>query len=155
MIELTSMEPADIVVTGPEASGTRALATCLQRLAAPHGRRVRHFSLPYAEWWWEAEAVAGEAVVVITRRPDCRNIAAWRSGCTETLAEAAREWPRAIATLATIRGALWLTYEAMVAGAEVQLANLCAQLGLPFDAALLDRGDEWWPWRDGNAKYLA
>ena len=92
---------------------------------------------------------AASRVVIITRRPDYQAISAARSGCTATVEEAAAEWPRAIATLASIPGAYWVLYEAMVQDAATQWAGICAFLGIPFDAKLVE------PWRDENAKYAA
>jgi len=145
---------ADIVVCGPEGSGTRALAVNVHRLCEPAGLTVRHLSLPLGEWWWTAEDVKGEIPIVITRRPDCQSFSAWRQGCTYTQEQAISEWPQAIATLASIPGAYWVLYEALVADAQLQLTNIAAHIGVPFDRALLKRGDDWWPWLDGNAKYL-
>lgn len=145
---------ADIVVCGPEASGTRALTVNLGRLCAPHGKTVRHLSLPLGDWWWRAGQVEGEIPIVISRRPDCQAIAAWRQGCTDTYEQAIRERYRAMRTLATIPNAYWVLYEAMIVAPQAQMANLAQHLGVPFDEELLDLGDTWWPWRDENAKYL-
>ena len=146
---------ADIVVCGPEASGTRALAVNIHRLCKPHGKTVRHLSLPLGKEWWTAADVAGEMVVVVTRRPDYQSMAAWKQGCTLTRGEAAEEWPRAIATLALIPDAYWVLYEALVADSLAQFGNICAHLDIPFDERHLLLGDGWWPWRDENAKYEA
>lgn len=154
MIDPEMLVPkADIVVCGPEASGTRALAVNIHRLCQPHGKVVRHLSLPLGEEWWTAADVVGEQVVVITRRPDYQATSAFKQGCTVSREEAAAEWPRAIATLALIPGAYWVLYEAMVADPVSQVQNICAHLDVPFDERLLERGDGWWPWRDENRKY--
>lgn len=150
---LIDRERADIVVCGPEGSGTRALTVNLDRLCAPHFISVRHLSMPHGDWWWEAKDIEGEIPVVIVRRPDYSTIAASRQGCTWSPEEAMTEWPRAIERLSLLPSALWVSYEALMMHARVQLRNLCIRLGIPFDEELLDRGDEWWPWRDENAKY--
>jgi len=144
---------ADIVVCGPEGSGTRALAVNLHRLCEPVGKMVRHQSLPHGDWWWDAGAVRTEIPVVMVRRPDISTVAACNQGCTYTPEEAAAEWPRAIEILASLPGAIWVSYEAMTKHARVQLENICAELDVPFDERLIDVGDEWWPWRDENEKY--
>jgi hypothetical protein len=136
-------------VCGPESSGTRALAANLSRLCEPYGIAVRRLSLPHGEYWWGHQEVAGSKVIIITRRPDYQAISAARSGCTATVEEAAAEWPRAIGMLASIPGAYWVLYEAMVHDAATQLAGVCEYLGIPFDASLVE------PWRDENAKYAA
>jgi len=144
---------ADVVACGPEASGTRALMVNTERLCAPYDISVRHLSLPLGDWWWGPEDIAGEKTVIITRRPDYQSIACWKQGCARSAEEAAGEWPRAIATLASIPDAHWVLYEAMMADAVTQFRGICAFLGIDFDERLLQRDDQWWPWRDENRKY--
>lgn len=124
-----------------------------ERLCAPYGIEVRHFSLPLGDWWWGPEDVEGEVPVIITRRPDYQNIAAWKQQCTGSVRQSAEEWPRAIDILARIPDAYWVLYEAMVANAAFQFQNLCRHLGIDYDERLLRQGDKWWPWRDENKKY--
>jgi len=139
-----------ITVCGPEGSGTRALKVNVERLVAP--AEVRHLSMPLGDRWWDDRDVDGDRVIVITRRPDVQNICAFRQGCTSSPAEAAEEWPRAIAALARIPDAYWVSYEALVANPKQQLLNVCRWLGIvPRFENLIE--DQWWPIRDENAKY--
>lgn len=138
-----------VLVCGPESSGTRALAANIRALAQPHGIEVRRLSLPHGEYWWGQQEVIGHKVIVITRRPDYQSLSAASSGCVTVPEEAVAEWPRAIATLASIPNAHWVLYEAMIEDAHTQLHGICDYLGIPFDASRVE------PWRDENAKYAA
>ena len=141
-----------IVCCGPEGSGTRALRVNIGRLCEPE-HQVRHLSMPFGDEWWSEHDVVGERAIIIVRRPDTTAQCAFHQGCTGSIPEAAEEWPRAIAALARIPDAYWLSYEAMVGDARQQLINVMRWLGVPFREERLIE-DTYWPWRDENAKYL-
>lgn len=134
-----------VLVCGPEASGTQLVA----RIVATDPRAlVIHRSLPHGdEWWdWRLATRADEAVVVL-RRPDVRALSAIKATHVRTLAEAESEYSRAIADLARIPDAVWISYEALVADPDTQIATLGRRLGLELRAPerIEDRNAPWIP----------
>lgn len=133
-----------VLVCGPEASGTQLVT----RIVATDPRaHAMHRSLPEGEEWWDWRDFDPHAVVVVIRRPDVRALSAIKATHVRTLGEAETEWQRAIRELASIPNAVWLSYEALVADPDTQIANLSHRLGLELHAPepIVDRNAAWMP----------
>ena len=143
--------PQRVLVTGPEGSGTHMLASLIAAL----GIEVVNRSLPYAGVWWRYPTdpeggVLPERSVIITRRPDVRNLALLgrKPPLVATITEARAAHDRALRALARIPDAYWLCYEAVCAEPLVQMANVADWLGVPVASELP-------PVHDANAKWLS
>ena len=131
------MSPA-VVVTGPEDSGTRILHRVVQEFLGV--REAIHLSVPHGGvWWdWEEHISAGARFVIIQRRPDITTLAivARHPVTVSGLDEARRNWHAAIAMLARLPRATWLSYEAFVADPKRQARNVgrwLASQGVPIE----------------------
>lgn len=144
-----------IVVTGPEGSGTRFLATVLRER---FGVEPVHRPMPEHDVWWDyRDDPPGTRYVVIIRRPDVTQLAIlgqlalWEGTPVRALRhdwhEAREWWHRAVETLAGIPDAWWVSYEALVADVGAQADNLGRWLGLDPTGPVPEARDE-------NAKWL-
>lgn len=107
-------------------------------------------------WDWKADP-EGTRYVVIQRRPDVVQLsllaqhARWEGEDVRPLrpdwATSREWWHRAIEALAHVPGAYWMSYEAMVVDARIQMQALAAWLGVEPVGPLI-------PTEDGNRKWL-
>jgi hypothetical protein len=111
-----------IVVCGPESSGTRIL----HRVVTEYIRvDAIHRSMPNAGAWWDWRDFGDRArFVVITRRPDITTQSILARGMAPNAEAHADDWARAMALLAAIPGAIWITYEALLAEPRMQADNI-------------------------------
>lgn len=135
-----------LIATGPEHSGTGLLASILRT----SGLYVLHRAMPHvgpdgSEEWWQKWQYPVHYFVVIVRRADVRNLSTVARGQSPDDAE--YRYQRAIQHLSLLRPATWVSYEALVANPEPQIANLgqalSLRLSMPPD-----------PIYDGNARWL-
>lgn len=131
-----------VICCGPESSGTRLLTTIVEAM----GLDAVHRSMPHGEQWWNAGEFADARFVVIVRRIDATTKSAVAARHVRSAEQHRLEWSRAINTLAAIRGAYWICYEALAASPQIQIANLAAWLGVETPRELPNIVD-------GNAKW--
>jgi len=147
-----------LVCTGPISSGTRLLYNIVN---GNFHIKAEHRSMPqWDDFWSWSDDPPGSKYIVITRRPDISVRSALKQGHGDPKLrgwekrthkadpdELAEWWWRAIRILATIPGAYWMSYEALVASPVTQVDNLAAWLGV---------AEVTYPTiYDGNAKWLA
>lgn len=135
----------NVIVCGPESSGTRILHAIVRDYI---GVDAIHRSLPYAGEWWNWHDLPDARFVVIQRRPDVTTQSILARHMAADAAQHRADWQRAIAMLATIANAYWLSYEALTAAPRVQADNIAAWLGVTPSGAMPEIVDN-------NAKWLA
>jgi hypothetical protein len=110
------------------------------------GLNAKHLSMPEGDDWWSWKDEMPALFVIMTRRPDIRNISAYKSGHVDDVNQAENEWYIAIQRLSAIPNAYWMSYEAMVANQRQQVQNLADWLNVNPPVAVEE-------WRDGNLPY--
>lgn len=154
----------NVLVTGPEGSGTHMLAAIVRGYL---GIEPIDRSLPYAGTWWANPVPAGldrprtyfdpatgepfpsdTRTVVIVRRPDVTQLALLgrKPPLAADIVQARSQWERALAALAAMPGACWLTYEAVVTAPRTQADNLAAWLGVEPVGSMPEVRDENRKW---------
>lgn len=116
---------SDILVVGPESSGTRFVHRIVST-AVP----ARHRSLPHADCWDLGEHTHR---VVVTREPDQTVLSALAAGHARTADEARLRYSTAVSLLLAQRTgeALWVSYEHLCLCPEAVLSRISGFLGVP------------------------
>jgi hypothetical protein len=143
-----------VVVIGPEGSGSWMLTQCIRdglriedtvHRSIPHGgvRVPWHIDAETSEPWGQVH------YVVITRRPDVTALSTLARGLAPDLGTAQRQWRDAVAELAHIPGATWVSYEAFIADPGTQLMNIARALGMTFVfpdviPGIFDASEKWY-----------
>lgn len=149
-----------LIVAGPEGSGTHLLTELLLAYGIPEATQR---SLPYAGVWWVVDGPPKDPVtglldepdteyVVIQRRPDVTTLALLgrKPPLVTDIWQARKHWGLAIAALATLPEAVWVSYEALVASPLAQVERIARAVGRRrmIPGALPEVRDE-------NAKWLS
>jgi hypothetical protein len=131
----------NVVVCGPESSGTTIMARVVRDyIVVP----VVHRSMPHLHDWWDWRDYPGRYVIIV-RRADLTV----RSQEARQMPHAGAEsWHRAMAMLAQIPDAYWVSYEALVAAPQRQADNVARWLGVTPQGVMPQIVD-------ANAKWLA